>query len=368
MVPNISGSSGQKSNTVTAFTESVDTTIQHETAPTAAETDNVSRSLIRKVCRKYELSSKATAIIMHAWKSGTHKQYAVYTRKWTQFCAERKTDCINPNVGVVLEFLTQLFEQGLSYSAINCPRSALSQFIIWKKHQSIGSHPWIIRFMKGVYNLRPPVPRYIDTWDVEALLRVLRSLSPVSKLSLRNLTLKTVTLVALVLAARSQTITLLNLKNMTRRTSKYCFVIGAAELKQSRPGYTPPLIELKAYAVDKALCVYRALDEYLSRTEAIRGSENSLFISYVKPHGKVTSTTIARWVKTMMARAGIDITVYKAHSIRAASTSKAWKAGEPLQEILATEGWSSKNTFARYYNKNIRKPKQMAQKVLNTQL
>ena len=59
--------------------------------------------------------------------------------------------------------------------------------------------------MKGVYNLRPPVPRYIDTWDVEALLRVLRSLSPVSKLSLRNLTLKTVTLVALVLAARSQT-------------------------------------------------------------------------------------------------------------------------------------------------------------------
>ena len=58
----------------------------------------------------------------------------------------------------------------------------------------------------------------------------------------------------------------------------------------------------------------------------------------------------------MLACAGIDITVYRAHSIRAASTSKAWNAGEPLQEILATAGWSNKNTFAKYHKKTIRKP------------
>ena len=220
--------------------------------------------------------------------------------------------------------------------------------------------------MKGVYNLRPPVPKYIDTWDVTVLLKVLRRMSPVSKLSLRDLTLKTVTLVAILLAARAQTITLLNLNNMTRRKAKYCFAVGAAELKQSRPGYTPPLIELKAYAVDRALCVYRALDEYLARTEGLRGSETSLFISYVKPYKKVTSSTIARWVKIMMNRAGIDVTVYKAHSIRAASASKAWQSGGPLHEILATAGWSKENTFARYYNKDIKKPKQMAHKLLQS--
>ena len=58
----------------------------------------------------------------------------------------------------------------------NCARSALSQFIIWRKHQLIRSHPWAIRFMIGIYNLHPPIPRYMDAWDVEALLKVLRIL------------------------------------------------------------------------------------------------------------------------------------------------------------------------------------------------
>lgn len=278
---------------------------------------------------------------------------------------QREINIIRPPIEIVIEFLTQLFEQGLSYSAINTARCALSQFIVWKGSCTVGAHPWVIRFLKGVYNLRPPMPRYVDTWDADALLRVLRRMTPVSKLSLMDLTLKTVTLVALLLAARSQTITCLKLNNMTRSRAKFCFVIGTSELKQSRPGYNPPLIELKAYAVDKALCVYRALEEYIERTKQLRGNEDTLFISYVKPHKKVTSSTISRWVKTMMARAGIDVTIYKAHSIRAASASRAWKAGGPLQEILTTAGWSSKSTFAKYYNKNIRKPTQMAQKVLN---
>lgn len=160
----------------------------------------------------------------------------------------------------------------------------------------------------------------MDTWNVSALLTVLRGLSPNFKLTLKNLTLKTVTLVALLLAARAQTITLLNLNNMTRRSAKFCFTMQASELKQSRPGYTPPLTELKAYPVDKALCVFRALDEYIKRTQFLRAKERSLFISHVKPHKRVTATTIGKWVKSMMARAGIDVTIYKAHSIRAASS------------------------------------------------
>jgi hypothetical protein len=41
----------------------------------------------------------------------------------------------------------------------------------------------IIRFMKGVYNLRPTEVRYCKTWDVSKVLVFLRKLTPVRFLS-----------------------------------------------------------------------------------------------------------------------------------------------------------------------------------------
>jgi hypothetical protein len=88
-----------------------------------------------------------------------------------------------------LDFLTSLYENSLSYSAINSARSALSAFGIVHDGVTFGSHP-LIRFMKGICNLRPPIPRYIHTWDVSIVLKELRHVSPVKYLTLKNLTYK----------------------------------------------------------------------------------------------------------------------------------------------------------------------------------
>ena len=59
-----------------------------------------------------------------------------------------------------------------------------------------------------------------------------------------------------------------------------------------------------------------------------------------------------------MQMAGIDVAIYKSHSVRAASTSKAWEHGVPIEEILRTAGWSSAATFATYYKYQRTKPMQ----------
>ena len=69
--------------------------------------------------------------------------------------------------------------------------------------------------MKGVLNLRPTKPRYSVTWDVNKVLDFIRSSLPVEVLPLKELTLKFVLLIALTTAARSQTLSLLRLSNMT---------------------------------------------------------------------------------------------------------------------------------------------------------
>ena len=64
----------------------------------------------------------------------------------------------------------------------------------------------------------------------------------------------------------------------------------------------------------------------------------------------------------MMIKAGIDINVYKPHSVRSAATSKAKAANASLVEIMQTAGWSSAATF---YDREIEQGSSFADSVLS---
>ena len=59
---------------------------------------------------------------------------------------------------------------------------------------------------------------------------------------------------------------------------------------------------------------------------------DQLFIGITKPYAPVQACTIARWVKTVLKDAGINTSVFTAHSTRSASTSAAMSGGASLQK------------------------------------
>ena len=73
----------------------------------------------------------------------------------------------------------------------------------------------------------------------------------------------------------------------------------------------------------------------------------------VPPHNEASQQTISRWIKQVLNKAGLDLTIFTPHSTRSASTTKAKAANIPLSTILKTAGWSRESTFAKYYNKQI---------------
>ena len=75
------------------------------------------------------VSEKASAVILHSWRGTTQKQYQVYFKKWYSFCSKRGFDPCSVSSVKALDFLAELFEQGLGYSALNIVRSALSQVL-----------------------------------------------------------------------------------------------------------------------------------------------------------------------------------------------------------------------------------------------
>ena len=130
--------------------------------------------------------------------------------------------------------------------------------------------------------------------------------------------------------------------------------------KSSRPGSIRSEVSLPAGLANPALSLAACLSAYNSRTnekrayyEAAEGHPpDRLFVSNTKPHQPVTTTTLARWLTTMMASAGIDTSMYKAHSSRSASATSHVKKGLSLCAVLKKGNWSEKSrTFQLFYNR-----------------
>lgn len=270
----------------------------------------------------------------------------------------------SPAIVDVLSFLTELYESNVSYSTLNSVRSALSTFITLPGNISVGNHPLITRFLKGVFQTRPSLPRYTSIWDVGVVLTFLKTLSPASKLTLKNLTLKLTMLLMLVSGQRIQTIHLLDIENMVTHSSYFQFKI-TCKLKQTKPGRHIQDLCFKAYAPDKRLCVYNYLKAYLDATKSLRPQgQSQLLLSFTKPYKAVSKDTISRWLKNVLNDSGINTEVFTAYSTRAASSSAAIAKDTPVDSILAAGGWANASTFSKYYHKAIKNQNEFADNVL----
>jgi len=107
---------------------------------------------------------------------------------------------------------------------------------------TIGQDPLVTRMPKGVYNERPPLPRYSSFWDLEAVLRYIQNWG-------RNDNLK---LWALTRPARIMDLSKLDIGSCCFKTSG---VLLKPQLsKQSRP--SKPLADFfyPRYTEDESCC------------------------------------------------------------------------------------------------------------------
>ena len=302
-----------------------------------------------------KLSTAVKDVILASWKDSTKSQYETYLKQWDAYCLHRFKHPITADYSVALEFLNALRQKGLSYSAINTARSALSTIMKADEHGcDFGSHKLVVRFMKGVFNARPSLPRYASIWDPDTVLNFLSRMAPRKTLTLKGLTIKTAALLALLTAQRVQTLHLIKISNVSF-TEDHVQIIIDDLLKTSRPNWHLEPIVFKKFNVCKSLCILRYLRTYISKTRKLRGDEDQLFVSYTKPHKAVVKSTIARWIRDVLHRAGVDVAMYKAHSTRAAASSKAVQY-LPIEKILKAGGWSSSSSFIKHYNLPVAGP------------
>lgn len=280
--------------------------------------------------------------------ANTMKQYDVCIKRWFNFCTKNSIDLFDTSITFVLKFLTETYNTGSQFGTLNSYRSALCLIL----GPDISKDERIGRFFKGVYRLRPPVPRYDTTWDTSCVLTYLAQHFPNESLSLDNLNKKCVTLLALITAHRVQTLSKINIKNIEVGESQILIKIPDL-IKTSRRGSNQPVLTLPFFTENKQICPALTLLDYINKTVSIR-KHDILFLASKKPHCPVSTQTMCRWIKTTLKESGIDISVFSAHSTRHAATSKAHKLGVNIDLIRKTAGWGeTSNTFFKFYNRNI---------------
>ena len=152
-------------------------------------------------------------------------------------------------------------------------------------------------------------------------------------------------LCALVRGQRCQTLHFMNL-GQVRRNPKTSHIFCIDQIvKQSTPSREQPILLRPRVVADSMLCVATVLDQHIDRTSSLQGEEQQLFGSYAQPHHGVSKDTISRWIKTVTQQDGVDTTVFKPHSTRAASTSKAHGCNVSLPAVMKAASWTSDCVF-----------------------
>jgi hypothetical protein len=136
-------------------------------------------------------------ILLAGNRPATHAAYGSAWRNWVDWCLRRSENPLSPPLSSVLEFLASLHTEGKAYSTINVHRSMLSSTLPHIDNHPIGQHPLVKSLMNGCYNINPPKPKYNSIWDPELVVHFVSVLGKNYRLSIKDLSLKTVTLVAL---------------------------------------------------------------------------------------------------------------------------------------------------------------------------
>lgn len=126
-------------------------------------------------------------------------------------------------------------------------------------------------------------------------------------------------------------------------------------LKPRKAQHSGPLQSILIPSLlDLGCCPVDAARSYVDATASFRNYSNinSLFVSFNKPHRNVTPNTISGWIRSSLTAAGVDTSIFSAHSTRGAAASKAFAAGASMDSILKAGHWARESTFSKFYKRN----------------
>ena len=105
----------------------------------------------------------------HISQSST-KGYSCSWKKFTAYCSELSIDPFTCKAPTIVKYFRKLYTDGVQFRTINVVRSAISKFHIGLDGMPAGQNVLVKQTLKAIFRLRPPLPRYTETFDMKKVL------------------------------------------------------------------------------------------------------------------------------------------------------------------------------------------------------
>ena len=294
---------------------------------------------------------------------------AGYQSKWLvfrQWCRSEGHSISRPSLPKIADFLFWLRRsRRLSVSSIMGYRSMLSA-VFKSVLPEISTSPVLHDLLRSfqaeapIREVRPP------SCDLNVVLTFLRSSSfePLTTISLRDLTRKTLFLLSLATAKRVGEIQALSRRvSFSSSAAGLSYVLEFVAKTESalrplpRSFGVPSLGDFAAgMPEDLLLCPVRALSAYLDRTSGIVNRPRRLFVSPRCPSRAMSKNGISYMLREIIVQSGASSgsgQVPRAHSIRGIATSSAFFRNWSLRSVLEAASWRSNTVFTSFYLRDL---------------
>ena len=215
---------------------------------------------------------------------------------------------------------------------------------------------------------KPPVRDPTPTWDLPTVLLTLSNppFEPIGQISLKYLTLKTTSLLAICSANRVHELKALDVR------PAFCEFTPRGVTLRTNPSFRPKVLKpanmqrtlhfapLSGPEADpdnswESVCLIRTLCRYMEVTKPIRTGTSQLLVTFKEgAQGREASkVTIAQWLKHCVQEAytlqKLPMPLVKAHSTRKQSVSWASMKNVSIEDICQHACWTNSNTFIKHY-------------------
>ena len=190
--------------------------------------ENLSKSL-----HNYNLDVDDLDFLSNHISKGSASAYSYSWKKFVSFCNDLSVDPFSCPPAIIVKYIHSIFKAGAKYRTINNIRSSISKFHYGFSGTPAGQHPLVIQALKATFRLRPPLPKYRETFNIKPVLVYTKQIFGNNDLlSLKNLSFKCVFLTAFSTLSRVSTIRALG--SSIKFHESYCVVPLLTLEKQSR--------------------------------------------------------------------------------------------------------------------------------------
>ena len=317
----------------------------------------------KRLAKNAGFSKDSAQLMVESRRLSTRKIYQSRWSVYRKWCKDNNVTSSRPTIPKIADFLTWLHKsRKLSPTSVKGYRSMLAS-VFHSILPEISSSRFLKDLVRGVENRA--VKRQITppTWD---LIKVLDSLrlppyEPLEQASLRDLSKKTLFLLALATAKRVGELQALS--NIIHRQGQHMVLSYLPEFIAKTESLANPLPRtfvlksLKDFVGgsqdELLLCPVRALEIYLERTEAVVNRPRSLFLSPSKTTNAMSKNALSFFIRETISQGDPSASKKRTHDIRGLSSSYSFWKNKSLTKVLEYTSWKSNTVFTSFYLKDI---------------